>query len=337
MKQHRTIKSLLLALVIMFWIDGAVATAGEWYQQVRDLYYGLPVQVQYFPENPRLTEQVWAYLESINDVFNDYRPGSEISLINSLNETADFTMSPMLTSAFEKAQKVWSLSDGMFDVSCAPIRNLWKQGSRQNALPSDAEVAEALARCGLQNIALEGDRLSIAKAGMEFDFGGIVKGMIADHVIAMLKDGGAESALIQIGGETATFGLSQKHQPFRIAIQHPQFRDGVWCVIQDSGNGLSASTSGNYENPIIIDGEVFYHIMNPRTGRPAKTQIASVSIAFPQTGLNWMADSFSTAGVLLGPEKTFAVIAPFGGEAMFLIHEKGTIREVSSPGWGKFK
>ena len=72
-------------------------------------------------------------------------------------------------------------------------------------------------------------------------------------------------------------------------------------------------------------------------GYPAKTQIISVSIAFPQTGKNWMADVLATAGVLLGPEKTFEVIKPFGGEAMFLVKENGEIREIDSPGWGNFK
>jgi thiamine biosynthesis lipoprotein len=244
----------------------------------------------------------------------------------------------MLADAFGKAQQAWHFSEGVFDVTCAPIRNLWKQAAKQGTLPSDAEVAAVRERCGLNRIELNGNRLTILKAGLQFDFGGIVKGMIADHVIEMLKAGGAQSALVQIGGETAAFGLSQKKKPFQIGIQHPEQRAGVWGVIQDPGTGLSTSTSGNYENPIRINGQVFYHIVDPRTGYPAKTQIVSVSIAFPQTGKNWLADALSTTGVLLGPEKTFEIIKPFGGEAMFLLKESnGELREVSSSGWKTFK
>jgi hypothetical protein len=63
----------------------------------------------------------------------------------------------------------------------------------------------------------------------------------------------------------------------------------------------------------------------------------SVSIAFPETGKNWLTDTLSTTGVLLGPERMFEILKPLGGEALFLIKENGTIHEVKSPGWAKFE
>ena len=338
------VKRLFLAVVFltlvgtgMYLAVGSAKKPGKWYQEVRDLYYGLPVQVRYYPENKQLNDRVWAYLESIDDVFNDYKTGSEISVINRQNTAGDVILSPMLADAFGKARQAWQLSEGVFDITCAPMRNLWRQAEKQKALPSDAEVSAVRERCGLNLVEQDGNRLMISKAGLQFDFGGIVKGIIADRVIEMLKEGGAQSALVQIGGETAAFGLSQKKRPFRIAVQHPEVCDGTWCVIQAKGAGLSASTSGNYENPIMINGQEFYHIMDPRIGRPAKTDILSVSIAFPQTGKNWLADTLSTTGVLLGPEKTFEIVKQFGGEAMFLIRENGKIRETASSGWEAFK
>ncbi|MEI7851309.1 MAG: FAD:protein FMN transferase [Kiritimatiellales bacterium] len=331
------IKREFLTGIFLILVTAGCRESGCWYQEVRDLYYGIPVQVRYYPEDAQLSKQVWTYLESIDDVFNDYKAGSEISAINRRNDAGDVTLSPMLADAFGKAQQAWQFSEGVFDITCAPIRNLWKQAAKQGTLPSDAEVAAVRERCGMNRIELEGNRLTISKAGLQFDFGGIVKGMIADHVIEMLKAGGAQSALVQIGGETAAFGLSQKKRAFRIAIQHPEVRDGVWSVIQDPGTGLSASTSGNYEQPILVNGQEFYHIMDPRTGYPAKTQIVSVSIAFPQTGKNWLADVLATTGVLLGPEKIFEIVKSFGGEAMFLVKENGEIREIDSSGWGIFK
>lgn len=332
-----TVILLALASAGMCGAGGSAKGSGSWYQEVRDLYYGLPVQVSYYPENAQLTARVWAYLESIDDVFNDYKAGSEISAINRLSVTGDVMLSPMLADAFEKSRQAWQFSEGVFDVTCAPLRNLWRQAEKQGTLPSDEAVATVRERCGLNLVEQNGNRLTVSKVGIQFDFGGIIKGIIADHVVGMLKEGGAQSALVQIGGETVAFGRSQKDRPFRIAIQHPEERDGMWCVIHDPGSGLSASTSGNYENPILINGREFYHIMDPRTGYPAKTEVVSVSIAFPQTGKNWLADALSTTGVLLGPEKTFKIAKQFGGEAMFLIRENGTIREVASSGWEAFK
>jgi FAD:protein FMN transferase len=308
-----------------------------WYSETRDLYYGIPVQVRFAPENPELSRRVWAYLESIDLVFNDYKPESEISAVNRMSASGDVTLSPMLAEAFAKARQAWVLSGGVFDITCAPIRNLWKQAAKTGAVPSDADVASVRERCGLNLTEQNGNQLTRLHAGVQFDFGGIVKGIITDHVIQMLKEGGATSALIQVGGETAAFGLSQKERPFRIGVQHPADRAGIWCVIHDPGSGLSTSTSGNYENPVVVDGQEFYHIMDPRTGYPAKTQIVSVSIAFPETGKNWLTDTLSTTGVLLGPERTFEVVQSLGGEALFLIRDSGQIREVKSPGWDKFE
>jgi len=309
----------------------------SWYQEGRDLYYGLPVQVRFYPDDAQLGDRVWAYLKSIDEVFNDYKAGSEIDVINRSDTAGEVTLSPMLADAFGKARQAWQLSDGAFDITCAPLRNLWRQAEVLDAFPSDAEIDSVREECGLSLTAQEGDRLTRFIGGLEFDFGGIIKGIIADHVIGMLKEGGAQSALVQIGGETVAFGLSQKGRPFRIAVQHPERLDAAWCVIQDPGSGLSASTSGNYENPIRINGQEFYHIMDMRTGRPVKTDVVSVSIAFPETGKNWLADTLSTTGVLLGPEKTFEIVQRLGGEAMFLIRKDGELCEVASSGWEKFQ
>jgi thiamine biosynthesis lipoprotein len=336
MRVNRIVLTGFLLALLGTVARGAAAETNGWYQEVRELYYGMPVQVRYCPENTQLTSQVWAYLESIDDVFNDYKGNSEISAINRINAAGDVTLSPMLAEAFDKARTAWQFSEGVFDVSCTPLRGIWKQAAKSGVLPAEDEIIAARERCGMK-VTQDGNRLTLRRDGLVFDFGGIIKGIIADHVVEILKAGGAQSALIQIGGETAAFGLSQKNRPFRIAIQHPENRDGMWCVIHDPGKGLSASTSGNYEQPIMIAGKEFYHIMDPRTGYPAKTDILSVSIAFPETGKNWLADSLSTTGVILGPEKTFAIIRPLGGEALFLIRENGQIKEVKSSGWGMFE
>ena len=329
---------LLALLVIGIYVAvGAAKNSRQWYQESRELYYGIPVEFRFYPANEQLSKQVWSYLESIDNVFNDYKADSEVSAINRCKEAGEVALSPMLADAFGKAIQAYKFSDGVFDITCAPIRNLWRQAAKQGTLPSDAEVAAVCEQCGLSRVEVSGNQLKLSKGGVQFDFGGIVKGMCVDHAIELLKAGGAEYALVQVGGETAAFGLSPKKRRFRIGIQHPEARDGMWSVIQDPGTGISASTSGNYENPILVNGQEFYHIMDPRTGYPAKTQVISVSIAFPQTGKNWLADAFSTTGVILGPEKTFEILKPFGGEALFLVKQNGEIREIESPGWGKFK
>jgi thiamine biosynthesis lipoprotein len=318
--------------------DAAADAAGEeWHSESRDLYYRIRVAVTYFPARPELTTQVWNYLEAADDVFNDFKPASEVSRINRLPAAGEVLLSPALEEAFAKSFYVYRLSDGMFDITCAPLRSLWRRARNARTVPTEASIEAARQTCGMHLAEQEGNRLRVRKAGVQFDFGGIAKGIFVDHAVAMLKAGGARSALVQVGGETAAFGLSPRGQPFRIAVQHPLDRTNTWCVFRDPGQGVSGSTSGNYEQPIVVDGQTFYHIFNVRTGRPADTSVLSVSIVFPTTGKNWLADGLCKPGVLLGPEKTFRLLKDLDGEALFLVLENGRVRAIPSPGWSRFE
>jgi len=329
---------VLGALLWSFTPFEAVAEPKQaWYSESRDLYYDLPVRVSYFPADEALSRRVWHYLEQADAQFNDYRADSEIAKINALSSPQEVTLSPALADAFGKSKKAYGYSHGLFDITSAPIRNLWKAGAEQGRLPSTEEVAAVQQRCGFQKVELEGRQLRLTQVGMQFDFGGIIKGILIDQVMEMLKAGGATSALVQISGETAAFGPSPKKRPYRIAVPNPHDTGQVWCVIHGPKGELSGSTSGNYEMPISIGGEKYYHIFDPRTGKPAPTAVASVSVVFPETGKNWMADSLTTTGVLLGPEETIRMVESFGGEALFIIWENGVLKEVKSTGWDRFQ
>jgi thiamine biosynthesis lipoprotein len=172
-------------------------------------------------------------------------------------------------------------------------------------------------------------------ARIKMDFGGIIKGIAVDHAINILREAKAKSAFVQIGGETGCYGISPQNRSYRMGIQHPQKLDQIWCAVHDIGHGLSLSTSGNYYNPIIIQGKEFYHIYDPKTGYPISTNILSVSVVFPEPGKNWLADGLSTAGVVLGAEQAIRIIEEQDGEALILMKDGNDIREIKSSGWGR--
>ena len=149
----------------------------------------------------------------------------------------------------------------------------------------------------------------------------------------MLKMKKISAGMIQIGGETAAFGKSLRNPFHVLGIQHPLNLSQIWTKVVDQGNGLSLSTSGNYHNPIKIDGRDYYHIIDPRTGYPASTEILSVSVYFPKIGKNWLADGLTTATTVLGIEKGLEIVENQGGEVLFLTLEDGIIHEQKSAGW----
>lgn len=324
---------LLLPLLLLLAGCGKNETAPprgpSWHDQSELLYYGIPVRVSFTPDNTALGEEIWTYLRKVDDIFNDYRPESEISR---LNAGGGFAQSAALIDALRTSQQAHKACGGAFDITVRPLRELWRQAAESGTLPTSAEIAAALKTCGMSKLKVT-DAGALLEDGATVDLGGIIKGIALDKVHAMLVAGGAESALVQIGGETVTFGISQRGKPHAIGIQHPVALGELWTAVEDPGSGFSLSTSGNYRQPIVIEGETYYHIFDPRTGKPVPTPVLSVSIVIPKPGNNWLTDSLATAGAVLGPDRALPLIASHGGEALFLVQEGEEIVERSTEGW----
>ena len=309
-----------------------------WYRAEEKLYQGIPVRVGFEPKDDALASKVWAYLRGVDDVFNIYRDTSELGRINRMEERAGVAISEDLARALRLSRLVHRKTAGAFDPTVGRLVRLWKKAAREDEIPAQEKIEKALASCGLDKVTLRGDRLSVACPGLRFDFGGLVKGLAVDRAVDMLRAGGARAALVQIGGETAAFGLSPQQRPHVIGIQHPERLDRIRARISapDPEAGVSVSTSGNYRNPVVIGGKAFYHIVDPRTGRPADTRVLSVSVAFPQTGKNGLADGLTTACAVLGPKRCLPVVTSLGGQVLFLLESDGGITEQRSPGWDRF-
>jgi thiamine biosynthesis lipoprotein len=321
--------------------------AETWSERQRSLYFGIPVAVRFSPADAELERRIWAYLEQIDDVFNDYREDSEVGRINAALDAwartgekaafKEFEVSEEFAEALRAAQEYFRMTSGAFDVSVGRLRRLWKGAAKAGQMPSDAEVAAGRAACGLGGVRLEGRRLRVETPGLQFDFGGCIKGQAVDHVVEMLQRAGARAALVQVGGETACFGKSPRGRPHVLGIQHPQQLDELYARLCDRGAGLCASSSGNYRAAIEVNGQVFYHIFDPRTGRPVDTRTLGVNVAFARLGRNGLADGLSTAGAVLDREPFLALVKKEGGEALVLVQEAGGIREYKTDGWDRLK
>jgi hypothetical protein len=143
------------------------------------LYFGIPVRVSFSPNNDTLAKEIWTYLRRVDDVFNDYRPDSEISRLNA-GEAAN---SAELIAALRTSQKAHQACGGAFDITVRPLRELWRQAEKAGVLPTNAEIAAALTRCGMRRITVTDDSISLAD-GVTVDLGGIIKGIAIDHVSA---------------------------------------------------------------------------------------------------------------------------------------------------------
>lgn len=321
---------LLLALVPAAAND---STDPAWYEECRPMWSGIPLQVRFSPPDRALADAVWRYLESVDAVFNDWRDDSELGRINAAN-TGVHDLSQDLAEGFAYAAQLNTLTDRSFDITVGPLRRLWRDAAKRNAMPDDGALATARAAIGPGVWSLAGHRLTVNAPGVKFDFGGFVKGLAVDRAMQLLITSGRRAALVQCGGETGCFGLSPRGRTHVLAIPHPDRADEEnWCAIADPGNGLSGSTSGNYRQPVVIAGRPFYHIFDPRTGQPIDDHVLSVSVVFPANARNGLADALTKVGAVLGHGRLLPLVESLGGQALVLMREGDRIVEHASSGW----
>ena len=331
------ITSASVPVVLCLVLSVAAHAADDWYAEERTLYGGMPVQVRFTPRDEALATAAWGALTAWDDLANDWRNDSQIGKIN-VGGPGTYQVSAELADLFDLSDRMRTATDGAFEITVGPLRGIWHGAEKSGHWPTPEAIAAARAAIGPAVYTHTGKELRILRPGVQFDFGGI-KGRAIDGVTAILKRGGSRAALVQISGETVCWGLSPRGQPHRIAVPNPDAPDDIdrmWCRLQDQGEGMCGSTSGNYRQPITVDGHVLYHIYDPRSGQPSDTHVLSVSILIPGVGRNGEADALTKAGIVLGVAG-LPLIERAGAQGLLLLRRAdGTIEEHATSGWSRF-
>lgn len=325
--------SLALIMTLVLAILPAAEPAQGWYEHREMLYFNIDCTLRFHGENQALADAIWKEWKEIDGIFNDYKEDSEISRINAGSD-GTYECSPLLTKAFAEAIQVEKQTEGAFSVTVGPLRRLWKGAVAAKRLPESASIAALLPLMGPKAFSLNGSTLTKKDPKVSFDFGGIVKGMAVDLAVARLQAAGIQRFLVQVGGETACKGLSPKDRPARLGIPDPKDLEAMWCIVADPGTGLCLSTSGNYRQPIVIDGKTLYHIYDPRSGEPCDTRVLSVTVVWKGLGHNTWADAMTKGGVVLDPKTFIRIAESHGAETLILTqHADGTVVAQSSSAW----
>ncbi len=204
-------------------------------------------------------------------------------------------------SLTERAMELSEDTDGAFEPALGRITKLWKIGSDGARVPEEDEIYAALRCCGRRNIARKeeaGAYYIKVTGGDLIDLGGIAKGRVADIMMKKLADDGVKSALIDLGGNLAVLGERPGGGKWRLGIQTPERPRGEYFGTV-SVSDCSVVTSGAYERYLEKDGVCYHHIFDPATGRPADSDLASVTVIDRDST---RADALSTALFVMGRE-----------------------------------
>lgn len=280
---------------------------GNWFEQVHS---GMGTQMTHRAFGDHAEQAllgVRAEAERLEKLLSRFMPESDISRINRSAGIKSEHISKETCEVLELAINISQLCDGFFDVTIAPLVDLWNY---KNAIaqPPDAEIRRALTLVNYRRLILDDARQTaeLKKSGQAIDLGGIAKGFASDQFMEVFKNHGVLSAFSNIGGNVSTLGVKPDGSPWRVGIRHPR-QNGLLGAV--SVTGQSVVTSGDYERYFIDkDGKRFHHILNPKTGYPAESGLISVSVITPSA---MMADALSTAIFVSGFKKGLAFLKKF--------------------------
>jgi thiamine biosynthesis lipoprotein len=266
----------------------------------------------------------------IERLLSDYDPASELSRLSAAAPTAvPLRVGDDLWAVLERADEIHRLTDGAFDITVGPLTSLWRQSRRSGHLPRSDKLAAAREAVGGSLLVLDpvAHTVALTRTGMRLDPGGIGMGYAADRVLAVLREHGIESAMVDASGDVVVSGPPPGTNGWRIQVAGmPGTDDGGGLVLRDA----AVTTSGDANQFIEIDGRRYSHIVDPRTGLGVDGPAAVTVIA--ADGIT--ADAVATAASVLGPDAGPATIARFPGVAARFVWLDGQARRTfSTAGW----
>lgn len=264
----------------------------------------------------------------VESVMSEWKPDTPISAINA-NAGKDPVVVPAeLRAIIERGIGWGKRSDGAFDISWRGMGKIWKFSDEVFAPPAPEVVEAGRQRVDYRKIVVDGDRVGLAEEGMAIGLGGIAKGYGVDRAATVLLEKGLVNFSLAGAGDIRLHGVNKDGQPWRVGVRNP--RGGKDDLIATLGiTGGAVSTSGDYERFREVDGVRYHHIIDPRTGWPARAS-RSVTIVAPE---NETADAMATAVFVLGPEKGLALVASVPGAEALIVDGEGRLHR--SPGFAR--
>ena len=219
---------------------------------------------------------------------------AEDSDIARLNRDGTAELQPQTADLLQQALDCATRTGGAFDPTVYPLVCLWGFPSGKYHVPTEAELAGALAHTGPQHLQLDGAAAAL-DAGCSVDLGGIAKGYAAGRVRAILQEAGVTSAIVSLGGNVAAVGKKPDGSAWTVGLQDPDRPESYFGTV--SIEAACVVTSGAYQRYFEENGVRYHHILDPYTGCPAESGVKSVSVIAQDDTL---ADALSTALFVMG-------------------------------------
>lgn len=241
---------------------------------------GSPILLKLFEDNPAAAKAVFRLIKQQENLLTVNREPSELMSVNRAAGLHPVAVSKPVFDLIHRAREVSLMENSLFNFTIGPLVKRWKIGFKGDHVPPAEELAALLplTRPELVELDASAGTVFLTQPGMEIDLGAIAKGYIADLVRDQLHVLGIHNAMINLGGNVLTLGVPP-YEPagWGIGLKTPfGAADDLIGILQV--NSKSVVTSGIYERYFEQNGQIYHHILDPRTGYPLDNELLSVTV-----------------------------------------------------------
>jgi len=280
-----------------------------------------------------------AEIHKVDELMSDYKSDSEISRVNREAAKRAVEVSKSTHEVLQRSVKFSILTEGAFDVTVGPLMDLFHTAEQEQVAPGEEQIALARSKVGFEKLKLDEQNKTVQFAvdGMRLDLGGIAKGYSIDMAIEEIKRCGAIGAMVDIGGDIRCFGTPPKGKThWLIGLQDPNAAlEGInsgELLLTLNITSAAVTTSGDYQQFVLIEGKRHSHIMNRRTGASAEGLSSVTIIADNATD----ADALATAVSVMGVEKGLSLIEKLPNTEAILINPQPKFELIKTSGAEKY-
>lgn len=283
-----------------------------------DTYMTLKVYGDYCME---ALDEAEEEIKRLDELFSTGNNNSEISI---LNEKGSEIFSGESSYLLELSKEIYEKTEGAFDITIYPLMEEWGFTNEEYKVPQKETLEKMVKKIGTSKIHYDNksQRISLDK-GMKIDFGGIAKGYTSQRIMEIFEKYNLVGGIVSLGGNVQTWGNKGDGSHYKVGIESP-FGEADYVGILEIDH-KAVVTSGGYQRFFEKDGITYHHIIDPKSGYPADSGFASVTVV-NEDGAK--ADGYSTALFVMGKEKAVNFWKTYGKkegfEAVF-VEKNGTI------------
>ncbi len=274
------------------------------YQHDTGMVFGTVYNITYQSDKD-LKQDIEAELQKVD---NSLSPFNKSSIISKINRNENPEVNDMFAEVFNLAEKVSGETGGAFDITVAPLVNMWGFGTKQFHRPDRESVDSLMKFVGFNKVVMRNKHVQKQNPNIQLDCSGIAKGYGCDVVARFFRSKGIKNFMIEIGGEIVTSGNNEKRLPWSIGVTKPtddslQASQELQTVLNVTDKAMA--TSGNYRNFYMDGNRKLAHTIDPHTGYPVQHSLLSSTVLASDCAT---ADAYATAFMVLGIDKAKKVL-----------------------------